>query len=52
MAVLPVWTFRSIALGPLRCLPRERVRQLQNAALKELKQRAEEQGYDADLLFH
>jgi len=33
-------------------LPRERVRQLQNAGLKELKQRAEEQGYDADLLFH
>ncbi|WP_201276282.1 sigma-70 family RNA polymerase sigma factor [Methylotetracoccus oryzae] len=33
-------------------LPRERVRQLQNAALKALKQRAEEQGYNADLLFH
>jgi RNA polymerase nonessential primary-like sigma factor len=33
-------------------LPRERVRQLQNAALKQLKKLAEEQGYNADLLFH
>jgi len=33
-------------------VPRERVRQMQNAALCQLKKLAEEQGYDADILFH
>lgn len=33
-------------------MPRERVRQMQNAVLKQLKKLAEEQGYDADVLFH
>jgi RNA polymerase nonessential primary-like sigma factor len=33
-------------------VPRERVRQMQNAALRQLKKLAEEQGYDADILFH
>lgn len=33
-------------------VPRERVRQLQNAALRQLRKLAEEQGYDAEVLFH
>ena len=40
------------AIGATVCLPREKVRQLQNAALKQLKRLAEEQGYDAEVLFH
>ncbi len=40
------------AIGATVGLPREKVRQLQNAALKQLKRLAEEQGYDAEVLFH
>jgi RNA polymerase nonessential primary-like sigma factor len=40
------------AIGATVGLPREKVRQLQNAALKQLKKLAQEQGYDAEILFH
>jgi RNA polymerase nonessential primary-like sigma factor len=40
------------AIGATVGLPREKVRQLQNAALKQLKKLAQEQGYDAEVLFH
>ncbi|MGY6214390.1 sigma-70 family RNA polymerase sigma factor, partial [Methylolobus aquaticus] len=40
------------AIGATVGMPREKVRQLQNAALKQLKRLAQEQGYDAEVLFH
>ncbi|MGY6217331.1 sigma-70 family RNA polymerase sigma factor [Methylolobus aquaticus] len=40
------------AIGATVGMPREKVRQLLNATLKQLKRLAQEQGYDAEVLFH
>ncbi len=39
-------------IGTAVGIPRERVRQLQNAALSQLRKICEEQGFTAEILFH